>query len=134
MATIADIEGIGTSQAKKLAEAGVRTVEGLLEAGASATGRKHLSEATGISEKLLLEWVNHADLYRINGVGSEISDLLEEAGVDSVPELATRNPENLHKMLVETNEKKKIVRVIPGVEKITDFIGQAKKLKKVVTH
>ena len=134
MASISDIEGIGVVQAKKLAEAGVKTVEVLLETGASAKDRKQLAEATGISEKLLLEWVNRADLYRIKGIGSEFSDLLEEGGVDSVPELATRKAENLHVKLVETNEKKKLVRVVPGVEKVQDFIDQAKKLKKVVTH
>ena len=134
MAAIADIEGIGAVQAKKLVAAGVKTVEGLLETAASPAGRKKLADETKISEKLLLEWVNHADLYRIKGIGSEFSDLLEAAGVDSVPELAHRKAENLHETLVEVNTKKKLVRVVPSAEKVQDFIDQAKKLKKVVTH
>jgi predicted flap endonuclease-1-like 5' DNA nuclease len=134
LTAIKDIEGIGDSQAAKLANAGIKTVEALLEGAASSSERKTLSTKTGISESNLLEWVNRADLYRIKGIGSEFSDLLEAAGVDSVPELAQRNPESLLKMLEETNAKKKLVRVLPGLEKVEDFISQAKSLKKVVTH
>ncbi len=132
--TISDIEGIGPAQAAKLAEAGVRTVESLLENAGSAAGRSKLAEQTGISEKNILEWVNRADLYRIKGVGSEISDLLEAAGVDSVPELANRNPANLLQTLEELNNQKKIVRSVPNLNELTDFITQAKSLDKVVTH
>ncbi len=132
--TISDIEGIGEAQAQKLSDAGVNTVESLLESAASAGGRKELAEKTGISESMILEWVNRADLYRIKGIGSEFSDLLEAAGVDSVPELAQRNAENLHKALEELNNEKNIVRSIPGVSQIEDFITQAKSLDKVVTH
>lgn len=134
MTTITDIEGIGSAQATKLSNAGVKTVEGLLEMAGSSKGRKELSNETGISEKQLLEWVNRADLFRIKGIGSEFSDLLEAAGVDSVPELAQRKPENLFTALEELNAKKKIVRQLPSVEKITDFVNQAKKLPKAVTH
>ena len=88
MARIAKIEGIGDVYAQKLREAGVQTVDDLLKAGADPQGRNELAEKTGISGKLILEWVNHADLFRIKGVGEEYSDLLEEAGVDTVPELA----------------------------------------------
>ncbi len=132
--TVSDIEGIGEVQAKKLAEAGIKSVEALLEHGASASQRKALSEQTGISETMLLEWVNRADLYRIKGIGSEFSDLLEAAGVDSVPELAQRNPENLYTTLIKTNEEKQLVRTMPTVSQVEDFIAQAKLLDKVVTH
>lgn len=134
MTAIKDIEGIGEAHTKKLAEAEIKTVEALLDSGATASGRKKLSEKTGITEKMLLEWVNRADLYRIKGIGSEFSDLLESTGVDSVPELAQRSAENLHKALEETNAKKKLVRIVPSLERVQDFIKQAKSLKKVVTH
>ncbi len=134
IASIIDIEGIGEKQAEILRDAGVQTVEGLLEAAGSASGRKVLSSQTGLSEVKLLKWVSCADLYRISGIGSEFSDLLKVAGVDSVPELSQRNPENLHQALEELNTAKHIVRQLPSVEKLTDFINQAKKLPKVVTH
>ena len=89
---LADIEGIGPAFAAKLSKAGVRSVEGLLKAGATEKGRKEIAAASGIAPKLVLEWVNHADLFRIKGVASEYSDLLEEAGVDTVVELCRAHP------------------------------------------
>ena len=113
MAKIIDVEGIGPVYAQKLKAAGVATTDALLKKGASPKGRKDLAGKTGISEDLLLEWVNHVDLYRIKGVGSEYSDLLEAAGVDTIPELAQRNPQNLYQTLVQTNQAKKLVRKLP---------------------
>jgi predicted flap endonuclease-1-like 5' DNA nuclease len=134
MAKIIDVEGIGKVYAEKLANAGFTTVEALLKAGASPKGREALAEKTGISGKLILEWVNLADLFRIKGIGEEYSDLLEEAGVDTVPELAQRNAENLYAKLVETNDAKKLVRRLPAQSQVADWIEQAKALPRVVTY
>src|SRR5512137_1082517 len=95
MAKLVAVEGIGETYAQKLLAAGIATVQALLEQGASPQGRKGICEKTGIAENLILEWVNRVDLFRIKGVGEEYSDLLEVAGVDTVPELAQRNAENL---------------------------------------
>ncbi len=134
MASILDIEGIGKAYTGKLQAAGIKTTDALLDQGASPKGRKLIAEKTGIAESLILEWVNHADLYRIKGVGSEYSDLLEEAGVDTVVELANRNPENLHKAMVETNQKKDLVRKMPALSQVTAWVNQAKKLPRVVNY
>ena len=134
MASIIDIEGVGEVYAQKLKDAGVVTTDALLEKGASPKGRKELAEATGISDKLILEWVNLADLYRIKGVGSEYADLLEEAGVDTVVELAQRKPENLYAKIIEINEAKKLVRRPPTQEQVSDWVSQAKALPRVVTY
>jgi len=134
MAPIKDIEGIGPAYAEKLATAGVKTTAGLLKVAAGKAGRKSLAESTDISETLILEWVNLADLFRIKGVGEEYSDLLEEAGVDSVPELAQRNATNLHKAIVETNESKNLVRRLPTLNQVTSWVEQAKSMDRVVTH
>ena len=134
MAKIIDVEGIGKVYAEKLADAGFTTVEALLKAGASPGGRQALAEKTGISGKLILEWVNLADLFRIKGVGEEYSDLLEEAGVDTVPELAQRNAENLYTKLVETNTAKELVRRLPTQSQVADWIQQAKTMPRVVTY
>lgn len=131
---IEDIEGIGPVYAKKLIEAGVKTVEGLLKAGTTPKGRKELAEKTEISGALILEWVNHADLYRIKGVAQEYSDLLEEAGVDTVVELSKRVPANLHKKILEVNEAKKLVRRPPSESMVADWVAQAKELPRVVTY
>ena len=134
MAKLTEIEGIGEAYAQKLQEAGVGTLEQLLEKGAAPTGRKEIAEKAGVSEKLILRWANMADLFRIKGVGEEYADLLEAAGVDSVPELAQRNPENLHNKLAEVNEAKNLVRRVPTVEEVGGWVGQAKQLPRVLTY
>ncbi len=134
MARIDDIEGIGPVFAAKLVEVGVKTVEALLKAGATPKGRVDLAEKSGIDKGKILEWVNHADLYRIKGIGSEYSDLLEEAGVDTVVELSKRKSENLHANILEVNLEKKLVRRPPSFKMVEDWVKQAKDLPRVVTY
>ncbi len=134
MADLADIEGIGPAYAEKLAAAGVSGVDGLLAAGATPQGRSELAAKTGVDPGLILEWVNHADLYRISGVGSEYADLLEAAGVDSVVELARRNPANLAAQLAKANEAKSLVRAVPGESEVAHWVEQAKQLDRAVHH
>lgn len=134
MASIINIEGIGKTYKAKLKKINIYTTEALLEAGATRSGRKKLAEKTGISEKLILEWVNLSDLFRIKGVGEEYSDLLEEAGVDTVRELSQRKPENLLKKMQETNAKKKLVRQLPTLANVEDWVAQAKALPRVVKY
>ena len=131
---IADIEGIGPVYAEKLAAAGVKTTDALLERGATAKGRADLETTTGIGHELILKWVNRADLYRIKGIGSEYSDLLEVAGVDTVPELAQRNAANLTETLAEANLARSLVRRVPTVAEVTDWVDQAKQLPRVVEY
>jgi predicted flap endonuclease-1-like 5' DNA nuclease len=131
---IEDLEGVGPVYAAKLREAGVRTTDDLLEKAGPAKGREVLAAATEISARLLLEWVNHADLYRIRGVGSEYADLLEQCGVDSCAELARRNPANLAVTMAEANAARGFVRRLPTEDVLADWIEQAKQLPKVVTH
>jgi len=134
MARITEIEGIGPAIAKKLSAVGITKLDDLLEKCGSANGREEIAAKTGLSKNDLLEWANHADLFRISGVGSEYLDLLEAAGVDSCPELARRNAANLVKAMEKVNEEKKIVRRIPTESMVESWIAQAKKLPKVVSH
>jgi hypothetical protein len=134
MAQIEDIEGIGSKYAEKLKAEGIASVEKLLESGATAKGRDALATKTGISSQLLLTWVNHADLFRIKGIAGQFSELLEAAGVDTVPELAQRNAENLQLTLAKTNEEKKLAKTTPSLTQVTNWIDEAKSLPKVVQH
>ncbi len=134
MTKLLSIEGIGPVYAEKLNAAGIRTVEQLLEAGKTPKGRGSLAAKTEISTTLLLEWVNHADLYRIKGIGEEYSDLLEEAGVDTVPELAQRRADNLYAKMVEINAEKKLVRRLPPQTLVEDWIAQAQALPRVIEY
>ena len=134
MTALTVIEGIGAKFAAKLKGAGIGSTEALIEKCATAKGRKEIAEKTGLSTDQLLQWVNHIDLFRIKGVGAEYSDLLEAAGVDSAPELAQRKPDNLFQKLVDVNKAKKLVRKLPVQSQVANWVEQAKKLPKVITH
>jgi len=135
MGRIIEIEGIGPHYRQTLKEkAAITTTEALLEACATPQKREALAEKTGFSAKTLLEWANRADLFRIKGVGEEYSDLLEHAGVDTVVELSKRNAENLLQALKEANDKKALVRRLPTVAQVQDWVAQAKKLPRALTY
>lgn len=128
------IKGIDDAAAKALQAAGIETTEALLEKGATPSGRKQLAQATGLPEADLLRWLNLADLYRIKGIGREYADLLELAGVDTVPELAQRNPENLHQQIVRLNEEQNIVKLLPEAVLVANWVAQAKELPRVIQY
>ena len=134
MASLVKIEGIGEEYATKLKMVGISTTDALLDRGSTPKGREDIAKKSGISKTLILEWVNLADLFRIKGVGEEYSDLLEEAGVDTVVELAQRNPDNLYQAVVEVNQDKKLVRKLPPQGQVKDWVKQAKKLPRVLEY
>jgi predicted flap endonuclease-1-like 5' DNA nuclease len=134
MTKLLDIAGIGEVQAAKLKAAGIQTVEGLLAQGCSPQGRKEIAEKAEIDEALILQWVNHADLFRVKGVAGQYAELLEAAGVDTVVELASRNPKSLLEKMVMTNSEKKIVRAVPNLNRVRTWISQARKIPRVVEY
>ncbi len=134
MTKLSEIEGIGEVYQAKLNEIGINSIETLLEKGGTRKGREEIIAASGISDKLILKWINRADLARIKGIGSEYADLLEAAGVDTVPELAQRNAANLHEKLPEVNEAKKLVRRPPRASMVEDWINQAKELPRAIHY
>jgi predicted flap endonuclease-1-like 5' DNA nuclease len=134
MADVIEVEGIGEAYAEKLKKAGIATTESLLKSGATPAGRRKIAEKTGISGKRILRWINHVDLFRINGIEKQYAELLEAAGVDTIPELAQRDPSHLHPKLAEVNHQKKLVRKIPGIEQVSGWISQAKKLPRIITY
>jgi predicted flap endonuclease-1-like 5' DNA nuclease len=134
MANIEDIEGVGPAIAQKMRDAGITTTDALLDKAATKKGREALADVLGLDAKRMLRFVNHADLMRIKGIGGETSELLEAAGVDSVPELAQRNPENLHAAMVQANEQKNVVRRVSALSQVQGFVEQAKAMERVVSH
>ena len=134
MPTLAEIEGIGAVYARKLQKVGVRGTNGLLKRGGTPKGRKELAATSGLSTKRLLEWVNRADLFRVKGIGSEFSDLLEGSGVDTVRELAKRDPVKLHAVLIQVNAKKKLVRQTPSLKQVKAWVKRARSLPVMVTY
>ena len=131
---IIDIQGIGPVYAEKLIGIGIETVDQLLEKGADPKGRQAIEEATGIDHGRVLTWVNHADLFRVKGIGPQFSELLEAAGVDTVKELRNRNAANLAAKLLEVNEEKHLCRRTPVEKEVAKFIELAKELEPKVTY
>ena len=134
MTKLNEIEGIGETYSAKLEEIGITSIEALLEMCKARKGRDDLAEKTGISSKLILKWANRADLARVKGIGGEYADLLEAAGVDTVPDLATRNASHLNAKLHEVNEAKKLVRKLPTEGQVEGWIAQAKELPRVLEY
>jgi len=134
MSKLMHLEGIGEVYARKLSDAGIKTSQALLHQGATSQGRKSIAEKTSISEKNIMEWINHLDLFRIKGVAGQYADLLEETGVDTVTELAQRSPENLHQKLLMVNQEKRLVRQLPTISQVRDWIKQASKLPRVISY
>ncbi len=131
---IIEIEGIGEAYAGKLMGIGVDTTEELLKRASTPKGRKELAEETGISEKLILKWANHADLFRIKGVAGQFAELLEASGVDTVKEFRHRVAANLQPRLEEVNAEKHLCGRVPSVAEIEKMIEQAKELEPAITY
>jgi len=134
MPSIDAIDGVGVRNLAKLRRARCRTTEALLKKGATRRDRTALATETGLSTSDLLEWVNRADLMRIKGIGTEYSDLLEEAGVDTIKALRRRNAGNLTKAMEDINAKKRAVRRLPTQAMVTGWVEAAKGLEPIVSY
>ncbi|MFT4023582.1 MAG: DUF4332 domain-containing protein [Flavihumibacter sp.] len=131
---VIDIEGIGETYSAKLGELGIHTTGDLLEKAGTRAGRAAVAAATKIPETLILTWVNHADLFRLNGVAGQTAELLEAAGVDSVKELANRNAANLHAKMLEVNDQYGLSGKVPSEDTLQGMILAAKELDRKVFH
>jgi hypothetical protein len=131
---ITDIDGIDGDAAAILKSVGIRSTERLLEAARTVKGRKMLAIKTGFDEKQLLCWANVADRMRIKGIRKEYAGLLQAAGVDTVKELKYRNPANLASAMAEANRKRKMVRLLPSVKVVENWIENAKTLELMIKY
>lgn len=134
MTKLSYVEGIGPAYEALLNEAGISDTKQYLEICSTVQGRKELAQKTGIAPNLILTWTNHLDLCRIKGVGGQFAELLEASGVDTVPELATRNAANLHAKMISMNAEKKRVRRVPGIHDVENWILEAKTLPRIVKY
>lgn len=131
---ITKLSGMTEQIEAKLHERGIKTSDELLEACVTPAQRKELAEFCGVPSREILELADRADLSRISGVAGVYSDLLERAGVDTVKELATRRPDNLHKKITETNDAEKVTRNPPLLEQVESWVTQAKELPKTLKY
>ena len=126
--------GVDDEEIAKLSEAGMDKPSSLLEIGATPQGRTELADETGIDEETILSGVKKMDLMRIDGVGTAYAELLHASGVETVPDLARRNPANLAAKMAEVNETAGIVEALPSEEMVTDWVNQAKDLPRVIEY
>lgn len=134
MTNIIDLKGMDNSYAERLEKMNIKTLDDLLKAGATPKDRELIAENTKASSTLVLEWINHADLSRVNGIAGEYAGLLEKTGVNTVLELGTRRPDNLTKAMTSLNEKKQFVQQLPTEAQVADWIEQAKHLPTMVSY
>jgi uncharacterized membrane protein/predicted flap endonuclease-1-like 5' DNA nuclease len=126
--------GMSAADAAKFHDAGVEKVSTFLELAATPQGRAQLSEETGVDSDVILYEAKKLDLMRIKGVGHKYAALLLAAGVDTVPELATRSPANLTKKCAEVNATEQIVEDPPSEKMVTDWVAQAKELPRMLYY
>lgn len=131
---LTSIQGIAEATEAKLNTAGVTSVDELLEKGATPKGREELSAKSGVPAAQVLKFVNYADLFRIKGIAGQTAELLEAAGVNTIAELAQRNPANLSAKLKEVNDAKKLTGKVPTEKQVSEWIEAAKTLPKKVTY
>jgi predicted flap endonuclease-1-like 5' DNA nuclease len=128
------VEGIGPAFAKRLREAGIRSLWDLLKKGMTRKGRQEIADLVRTSPKQVLAWVNRADLFRVKGVGEQYSDLLEKSGVDTTVELSKRQPAALYTTLVKANEKKNLVNKLPSEKQVANWVKNAKELARIIKY
>jgi len=131
---IIELRGMSLEPGAKMRDRGIYDSDQLLEAVRTPSGRRASPESVGVEPRVVLELANRADLARVRGIGSVFSDLLEQAGVDTVKELATRRPDNLHARLVETNTEKELAGRLPALDAVQDWVAQAKELPKLLEY
>lgn len=131
---IDDVEGIGPAIGEKLRSAGVSDTDTLLKESKTPAQRKALAAKAGLTDKQILKFANMVDLYRISGVGAEYAELLEAAGVDTVPELARRRADNLTTAMADLNTAKKLVRRVPTETEVAKWVEQAKGLPRMLEY
>ncbi len=129
-----DLRGASTSLVEALTAEGITDNEAFVDAAAAPDQRQSLAARCDTDVSTILELANRADLARIKGVSGVYSDLLENAGVDTVKELATRNPANLHQKLVETNDAMQLTQRPPTAAQVEAWIAQAKDLPKLLSY
>lgn len=134
MSKLTEIRGIDEDTQNKLKNVGIASIGEFIEQCGDKKGRKEIAGQTGIDEKQILQWLNRADLSRIKGVSTLYADLLEFAGVDTVPELAQRKAENLQAKMAVVNEEKQLVQRVPPLALVEDWVSQAKELPRVINY
>jgi predicted flap endonuclease-1-like 5' DNA nuclease len=119
--------GVDRELETKLKAKGVKDSEDLIALCQKSGGVDALAQEVGIDSETLSSLVNRANLVRIRGIGEAYTMLLEEAGVKTVGELATRSPDQLRGQLEQINENRKVVGRVPALAMVNGWVNKAQK-------
>jgi predicted flap endonuclease-1-like 5' DNA nuclease len=125
---ISEIKGLDPKVATKLQQAHIDTVDDLVKHAQTPHQRAELAQQLGVPPSQFTGWLNRANLMRLKGVGTEMANLLEDSGVDSVKELQHRKAEMLVTKLKETNDAKHITSHAPSQTQVQEWIEEARTL------
>ncbi|MCU0315889.1 MAG: DUF4332 domain-containing protein [Fimbriimonadaceae bacterium] len=128
------LHGLSEVEEGKLVKAGIASQSDLLETCGPGGGRREVAASTEIDPKTILRWVNQVDLQRIPGIDEAMADLLEEVGVDTVLELGTRRPDNLHRKLSEANQTSGKVGAVPSEVIVSQWVEVARNLPRKLSY
>ena len=131
---LGELKGITDAVLNMLKAQGLGNSDELLDVAKTPEGRKDLSQTIGVNAAIILDLANRADLARVKGIGRVYSDLMEEAGVDTVKELAQRVPASLHAMLIKINAKRQLTQRPPSIDQVANFVHQAQALPGMLEY
>ena len=129
---IAKLRGMSYELEIRLKEQGIYNSDQLLQAARTPAGRGELAGRIDLDAQEVLDLAKRADLAQVRGIGGVFADLLEHVGVDTVEELATRSPIDLHAELVATNDRKRLAGRLPTLKVVEDWVLQAAGLPEVL--
>ena len=134
MAAIESIGSIESAQARQFRRSGIRTTDAFLRRAATFEGRCDLAARVSLTEPRILELALQIDLMRIKGLGTRYGEMLNAAGVFTVHELRSRNPETLLAMIVQINDRRRLVRRLPTLDRVAEWVAEAQILQSLVEH
>ena len=125
---VSEIKGVGPQDAAKFQREQIHTVDDLINRAQTHQQRTELAKRVGVPPQQFAEWHNRASLMRLKGISTEMANLLEESGVESVKELQHRKADTLTIKLKETNETKHLTHRIPSHDQVQEWIVEARTL------
>ncbi len=85
-------------------------------------------EEESVVAKTAPEPVEKKDIASLSGVGPKYRSLLREAGINTINQIVESNPDDLFKLLNETNERAGITKRPPTMSTVEKWIESAKAL------
>lgn len=132
---IRELVGVDEDTARKLESEDISTTREFLEMCVNKNDRQIISDMLDIHEGDILTMANMADLLRIESITPAWAWLLEKVGVDTIPELAQRNPENLFEFIQEYSIAfHEEVNNKPAIKDVKSWVESAKNMDRILKY